>query len=438
VVAVGLLLIAAYSALISILMSRSTFDTWGPALLVPTLIALTVPALRRQADREGDPTLFRLLVFALIVKLAGAILRYYVTVGFYGGLADANGYHQAGASLAEQIRQLDFSGVEVVVGTRFLDTVTGAIYAVIGATRLGGFVFFSWLGFWGLFLFYRAFVAAVPEGRPRSYAHLVLFLPSLVFWPSSIGKEAWMTFTLGLAAYGVAKVLAGEPRRALAPGLLGIWLAGMLRPHMAALTAVAFAFAVVARRSKRTSFELAPVAKVASVLVVAALAFLLVNRSERFLEDVGVEPNAGVSSTLRFVQDRTSTGGSAFSSSVVDSPAQAPLAALTVLFRPTIFEAHNTQALLAAMESAVLALVCLLRVRWAFAALRSVRRSPYVSFCLAYSALFIIAFSSFSNFGLLARQRVQLFPLFLVLFAIPPRPRTGEREADPARSTTAR
>jgi hypothetical protein len=42
-----------------------------------------------------------------------------------------------------------------------------------------------------------------------------------------------------------------------------------------------------------------------------------------------------------------------------------------------------------------------------------------VVFSVIYVLLFIIAFSSFANFGLLARERVQLYPLFLVLLAIP-------------------
>jgi hypothetical protein len=53
-------------------------------------------------------------------------------------------------------------------------------------------------------------------------------------------------------------------------------------------------------------------------------------------------------------------------------------------------------------------------------ALRSLRDQPYLVFCLAYTLLFLVAYSSFANFGLLARQRVQLYPLFLVLFSLPP------------------
>jgi hypothetical protein len=57
---------------------------------------------------------------------------------------------------------------------------------------------------------------------------------------------------------------------------------------------------------------------------------------------------------------------------------------------------------------------------------------------IAYTGLFIIAFSGLANFGLLARQRVQLLPLFFVLLAVPPQkdeepePETVQELARPA------
>ena len=117
------------------------------------------------------------------------------------------------------------------------------------------------------------------------------------------------------------------------------------------------------------------------------------------------------------VSDRTAEGGSEFVPSIVDSPARAPLATVTVLFRPFVFETHNLQSLLAAIEGTALMIFCLVRFRWEWAAIRSLRRQPYVVFCLVYSFLFIVAYSSYANFGLLARQRVQLYPLFLVLLS---------------------
>ena len=50
------------------------------------------------------------------------------------------------------------------------------------------------------------------------------------------------------------------------------------------------------------------------------------------------------------------------------------------------------------------------------------RASPYIGYCVGYVVLFVIAFSAFSNFGLLARERTQVTPLFLVFFAVPTAP----------------
>lgn len=420
VMVLGLTLIAAYVSGALILIDRTSFDVWGAVLLAPVLFSLTVPALRRQAAREADPALFRLLLFALVVKLAGAAVRYYVAFSVYGGNADATKYHNAGVALAGSFRSLDFTGVHLVTGTTFIENVTGVVYAIIGPTKMGGFLVFSWLGFWGLFFLYRAFTIGVPEGRRRSYAHLLFFLPSLVFWPSSIGKEAWMMFGVGMAAFGIAKILAGAAWRGLVPLGAGLWLAGMVRPHIAALLAVSLAAAVITRRSKRELRELTPVLKGGAIVAVAIFAAVLVVRTDRFLQEAGIDTSEGVSSTLTDVQSRTSEGGSAFVPSIVDSPVRAPVAIVTVLFRPFISEAHNLQSLFAAIEGTTLLVLALLRVRWMWAAVRSLRRQPYVVFCLVFSVVFIIAYSSFANFGLLARQRVQLYPLFLVLISVPP------------------
>ncbi len=59
---------------------------------------------------------------------------------------------------------------------------------------------------------------------------------------------------------------------------------------------------------------------------------------------------------------------------------------------------------------------------------RALWENPYVTYAFVYSALFVLAFSNFSNFGILARQRVQLLPLFLILLAMP----ADQEEAVPA------
>ncbi len=44
-------------------------------------------------------------------------------------------------------------------------------------------------------------------------------------------------------------------------------------------------------------------------------------------------------------------------------------------------------------------------------------------FALVYTSAFIVAFASFANFGILARQRVLMLPFFLVLLSLPLRRR---------------
>lgn len=58
---------------------------------------------------------------------------------------------------------------------------------------------------------------------------------------------------------------------------------------------------------------------------------------------------------------------------------------------------------------------------------RLLRTTPYVAFSLGYVLAFIIAFSRFANFGLLARQRVQVTPFLLVFLALPKFREPGRR-----------
>lgn len=411
-----------------ITLAEGTYDTWGALLLAPILFGLGLPALSRQARREGDRTVFWILALALLLKLGGAIVRYYVAYDVYGGGADSAGYHRWGVEISERFRAGNFStGLDSLGQTNFLRFFTGLVYTVIGPSRLGGFLLFSWLGFWGLFFFYRAFVTAVPVGRSRSYARLVFFLPSLLFWPSSIGKEAWMMFALGMAAFGAARMLSGSPARGAMWAALGTSLAFIPRPHIAGLIGVALAGAFVIRRPRSDLGEVAVVAKGLSVIVVAVVAAVLALNVDTFLRGKGFETDQGLGSTIEQTGEQTRQGGSEFSPSVVRSPLRAPIAVLTVLFRPFPMEAHNAQAFLASMESLFLLGFCLFRFRWGIQALRSIRGTPYVAFALCYAGIFIVAFSGIANFGILARQRVQLLPFFLVLLCIPPRRDVEER-----------
>jgi len=435
VVTLGLAVTAIYVGAVVWAMDRADYSVWMALLLVPLLIVVTVPALRRQAVRERDSSLFRLLTWALVLKLLAALLRFYVAFGLYGGAADATSYHEWGTDISANFRSGDFeTGLPDLHSTRFIRLFTGIVYTFVGPTKLGGFLIFSWLGFLGLFLLYRAFTIAVPEGRSRTYARFVFFFPSMLFWPSSIGKEAWMILGIGLASFGIARALKDDIGRALVPLVAGAWMVAVVRPHVAAMLGVGAVVAYLLKPPDERRRELAPMVKAGVLILMALGALVLVQKTDEFLRETGVraDEEGGVTATLEQTSFRTQQGGSQFSPSVFDSPARAPVALITVLFRPLLPEANNVQAALAALEGTVLLVWCGWRWRWILAAVKSIRRQPYVAMAIAYIGVFVLGFSSIANFGILARQRVQVLPFLFILLAIPPREGGEEPERRPA------
>ena len=312
-------------------------------------------------------------------------------------------------------------------GTQYMELITTAIYTVIGPTTLAAFFVYGAFAFWGAYLLYRAFRVALPEGDHRRYAYLVFLLPSMLYWPSSIGKEAWLMLFVGVTALGAAKFFAHQ-RGALALLAVGAMGTAVIRPHIAVLL---FAALLVAQLFRPASTKVTGVLnKVAGLLVMGAAAWVLATQSAELLGTDDLNWQA-VTQSLEMAGGRTTQGGSQFTPVPVESPLGFPAAAVTVLFRPFPWEAGNVQLLVQSLEG--LFLLGLTVTSWP--RLRRLpgilRRNPYVVFCLVFASSFIVAFSTFANFGILARQRVLMLPFFLVLLALPAVRRKGDdRDAD--------
>ena len=415
IAAVGL-----YMAGLSWAVEYSDYGLWGGILVATALLLGSLPVVAHLARKETDARVARLLPWALGLKLFASLVRLAVTFGVYDGVADASTYHDVGKLLAPLYRRGDFStDIGAIVGTGFLKVLTGIVYAVIGTTQIGGFVVFAWIGFWGLYLFYRAFCLACPEGDHWRYARLVFLLPSLLFWPSSIGKEAWMTLCLGMAAYGAARILT-RMRGGFAIVALGVAGTVAVRPHVGIILVVSLVPAYLFRRPPAGGSLLGPVAKLGGIVVLGiTLAVVVGQASELFGVKDRFDAEA-VSQIRQRARDQTSVAGSSFGNQSTDlSPSAFPSALVSVLFRPFPWEAGNPLAFGASLEGTfLLALFVVCRGR-VVGAIRSVLHTPYVVLCLSYSVLFVYGFSSFANFGVLTRQRVQVFPFLLVLLALP-------------------
>jgi hypothetical protein len=412
-----LVLASVWVIMVVAMLASGSFNLLGFVVQLPLLTLITIPIARRIARYDRDPSQFWFVMAAFSAKMLGALARYYFTYIAYVSVGDAEEYDAFGRFLVPYYRSFDFSpDVGQVPGTGFLKAVTGILYSVVGTSKLGGFMVFSWLGFIGLLLCWRAFKRAVPSGDSRRYALLVLFLPSLLYWSSALGKDAWAVMGLGICAYGVARIMTQKRASGLLILAAGLTAVVMVRPHVALTVGSGLVLAALLYKPSKSS-PLNPIVRVLTFALLLGLMIVLISQTEKFL---GVESlnQETVNASLANAEGRTVEAGSAFSPVTVNTPLDMPYATVTVLFRPFPWEAHNGQTILTAAESIFLVGLAIVGWRRVRSIPRCLRREPYVAYSLGIMLTFVFAFSSFSNFGILARQRCQVMPFFLVLICL--------------------
>jgi hypothetical protein len=437
-VALGYVIVMTFSAAVM------SWDTWAAVAFAPILFAITIPLLKRGLRKDPDPRIGQLVVIAFVAKMLGSLARYALTYGLYER-ADATAYHESGARLAAAFWDGSFARVAEIElpelsGTPFVRLVTGLLYIATGPTLLGGFLVFAWLSFLGLFFFYKAVVVGFPTANHRRYAYLVFFLPSMLYWPSSIGKDAWICFGLGLASYGIALITRHQPLGYPVAGL-GLLATAGPRPHITVLCVVSLMMAYLLRRKSWRESTLGPVGKVLGIVVLMGVGVVIVSKAASFFEVDGVS-STSVTEVLDYTDKQSGQGGSEFEAVRVKSPTEFPNAA--VLFRPWPWEAGSAQALIASAEGTMLLVLGVASVPRLMKLPKYLFQVPYVAYALTYTIMFVIAFSSIGNFGILTRQRTQVLPLVLVLLVLPveshrmeePPPTLEERARQLARSSS--
>ncbi len=385
----------------------------GAAIAVmPLLLLATMPLFVWAARTETRFDLAGLLATGLLLRFAGSFFR-------FQNAADATVYHGIGSTLAASFRHFDFAG-DVrgrVPGTGGMNFIAGLAEVVTNANEFATFLLFAWLAFIGCFLLYRAFVIALPTADHRRYALLIFLWPTMLFWPSSLGKDSWMIFTLGIGAIGAARVLVRRPGgyTLLAVGTL---LGSVVRPHVVLLELVAFALAFLIGRQPDRGGAITPssVGKVAGLVVLLILGAVLVQRfgtlvGSSDLTDVdsvlAINANAHRSRRFGVLARRSHRSGRLRRSCchrVVPPVPQRNRWARTdgrgcrSLCAPGALH-HRRGGVSSTIP-------------------RRLRTEPYVTLALTYVLMFIFGFGTIANFGILARQRSQLVPFAFVLLSV--------------------
>jgi hypothetical protein len=368
---------------------------WGIAAIVGLGLCVVVATIRATENEK------RVLVAGWVAKLAATLIfaLFYERKYYF---LDAYQYQRLSES-----RTFDIVSALAGNGTDRVAALSWTLHRIPGVGYHGTKVFFSFAGFCGVFAVYRAWCVAQNRTSWRLLA-IILFMPSIMWWSSILGKDPLMMLGVGLFLLGVATVLRNRFLSGTGIGLAGLLLAvgirGWLGPILLAPLAV-----LVAAHSRRPLtfivlgsvtigyfvFGFTSLVQTLGISTVAETLQLTGNIASSF-EQAG--------SNLTVQQDLSTIGGAL---------RFLPLGIFTALVRPLPGEVNNFFGFLAGLEGLailLLGLAALMRART-----NELKEDTFLWFSATVALwAFVYAFISYHNLGSATRYRLQVLPVFII------------------------
>jgi len=277
------------------------------------------------------------------------------------------------------------------------DAPPGFTYAINGA-----------LGFWGMLALLEILCRSTGCTRvPWWVVVMTVGLPSAVYWTTANMKE-------GPVLWGICMMLgfgtrvrgpSSRSQSVLLP-LAGFLTTAFLRPHIAAAWLGSIATSHLICRKK-----IVPAVFCGAGIVIAFFLLQIVAP-----EHMASAQEDGVTAMMSERYEYRYDGGSAIYRSHPVIPVASGL--MLILFRPLPYECEDMRATLAGAEVWLMSSVLL----WGWVVRRNYRRAlsiPLVVTSLIATIGLSFFFSYMFNMGLMARQRIQVLPAFVVLAAVP-------------------
>ena len=308
----------------------------------------------------------------------------------YGG--DSIGYFLEGQS---------WSG-RFAVGTDAVGAISALLVSGLGLSILGTFLVFNIFGQIGLLAFWGSLRQATigKAWRIRALVTLIIFLPSVSFWTSALGKDALSFMATGLALWSSLKL----SRRGLLM-VFSILVMLIVRPHMAGIMVLAVTAASLV--DSRASI----IKKLFLGLFASGAAVALVPFALRY---AGVGELVSVDTLSNYIDQRqrynTEGGGGVDIASM-----SLPMQMFTYLFRPTFFEARNLFSLAAAVDNFILLLLSLLGLYSLLHGRKSgLRENRVFMWVYVFGSWLILAMTT-ANMGIALRQKWMFAPMLIFL-----------------------
>ena len=330
-------------------------------------------------------------IFSLVMGLVHFIITF-ASYGFIlGSVADAKHYY------SESISITDWGLSYLSNGTSFIVFLNYMLVQWLQLSFLGCFLVFSFISYLGCLKLFDVIIDLTD--RKYNVSYLLLLLIGTHFWTVSLGKDALMFYAMCCLCYNI---YFDKPRGHY---ILPLMLIGFIRLHVLIFVLVGGGVSYVFTNKKiktQTKFVFAG-------LVLGALLFLV----PFFLKEIAVTNISDIEGKLQSSMNANVEGGAGID--LKDS--NLVVKWFGYMFRPFVFEARNPMFLVSALENLVWLYIFFIIIRGLF--FEKIKTNyilwSYIGIILACTLP--LAYT-LANFGISMRQKIMIFPFFLILFFI--------------------
>lgn len=379
-----------------------------PGLLIAIFLFSLVVFLFGQ--REVPNQFQNFVGVAILIRIIAVVAYAFVAFSIYGGGADPVVYFRWGQRFAEYFRQLDLSPLfdrdlwrgPALTGTNFVGYPAAVMILIVGESFRGTWLLFSAFSLLGLFLFAKVFYRAYGGYDYKKYLLLTILYPSLWFWTANVSKDTWVFFGVATFLTGMVTKRRKQSSYIMAFGLIWCYL---VRPQIAAMLAFSLAGAYFLGTLKKLTFQNV------FILILAVIGALY------FLSVLGVQDVTEVTDFAEDQRRKSSYGGSAIT--IASGPLGFLQAPINILFRPFPWEVRDILQVFSFLDVYFIWFLVISNWKAVLRSFKMIRKDRLIAFCFIFIAIFSVgAGLALVNIGLIARQRIILYPfMFIIIYA---------------------
>ena len=330
-------------------------------------------------------------VFSLVMGLLHFIITFASYVFILFSVADAKHYYSESMSIT------DWGLSYLSNGTSFIIFLNYMLVQWFHLSFLGCFLVFSFISYLGCLKLFEVIIDLTDRNYNISY--LLLLLIGTHFWTVSLGKDSLMFYSMCCLCYNI---YFDKPKSHY---ILPLLLVGLIRLHVLIFVLVGGGVSYVFTNKKikmQTKFIFVG-------LVLGALLVLI----PFFLKEIAVTNFSDIEGKLQNSMNANLEGGAG----VDMKDSNLIVKWFSYMFRPFIFEARNPMFLVSALENLVWLYIFFIIIKGLF--FDKIKTNyilwSYIGIILACTLP--LAYT-LANFGISMRQKIMIFPFFLILFFI--------------------